>query len=65
MARMQRAAMTKVIACCMTEFPFPAANPAGLRLHSTQAAGKGERRKGQWQRVARERQKSGPEWFEG
>ncbi|WP_185430762.1 hypothetical protein [Aeromonas jandaei] len=49
----------------MTEFPFPAANLAGLRLHSTDAAGKGERRKGQWPGSARERQKSGPEWFGG
>lgn len=41
------------------------ANLAGLRLHSTDAVGKGERRKGQWQRAACERQKSGPEWFGG
>ncbi|BCS50795.1 hypothetical protein JUNP479_3581 [Aeromonas jandaei] len=57
--------MTKVIACCMGEFPFPVANLAGLRLHFTQATGKGERRKGQWPGSARERQKSGPERFEG
>ncbi|MEL1218058.1 hypothetical protein TVA88_02895 [Aeromonas hydrophila] len=49
----------------MTEFPFPAANLAGLRLHSTDAVGKGERRKGQWQGTLCERQKSGPERFEG
>ncbi|WP_255939383.1 hypothetical protein [Aeromonas sp. SG16] len=41
------------------------ANLAGLRLHFTDAVGKGERRKGQWQGSAREWQKSGPEWFEG
>ncbi|HHQ4540162.1 TPA: hypothetical protein ACSP10_000899 [Aeromonas veronii] len=41
------------------------ANLAGLRLHSIDVVGKGERRKGQWQGSARERQKSGPERFEG
>ena len=55
--------MTKVIACCMGEFPFPVASLAGLRLHSTHGVGKGERRKGQWPGSAREWQKSDPEWF--
>ncbi|MGL5709071.1 MAG: hypothetical protein ACRDDF_12540 [Aeromonas sp.] len=49
----------------MGEFPFPVASLAGLRLHSTYAVGKGERRKGQWPGSAREWQKSDPEWFGG
>ncbi len=41
------------------------ASLAGLRLYSTHAVGKGERRKGQWPGSAREWLKSDPEWFGG